>query len=257
MPSTHRQRLSADETKERLLDAGLASLARSGMSVGLDSVNLEHAVRDADVSRSSAYLVWSTDEQFSPQEMFQRAVLRRAVEDRNTTIERLQASAYAVVEEHGEAMAPLELLRELIRFAGTENVQAVADSSSWQLVIALRAILHSAPDGERDEELADWMNDSEETLRNATIDRIYRPLVELVGLIPRPEYGELAYQYGEISAAAMSEGLAMRYSLRAREHLDGLIHPVTKDPENTWSLHSLMFEKIVQTFFIPSDGSDW
>ncbi|MFT7474101.1 MAG: hypothetical protein ACI81L_001021 [Verrucomicrobiales bacterium] len=257
MPAASRQRLSADETKERLLASGFASLTTSGMSIGMDSVNLEHAVRDAAVSRSSAYLVWSTDDHYSPQEMFQHAVLRRAVEARNATVERLQESAYSVVEEHGASMGPLELLREIIRVSGSANVRAISDSSSWQLVIALRAILHSAPDGRRDEDLADWMNESEEELRNATINNVYRPLVELIGLVPRPEYGELAYQYGEISSSALAEGLSARYSLRAREHLEGLVHPAIKDPEKSWSVYSLMLEKIVQTFFVPGDGSDW
>jgi hypothetical protein len=55
----------------------------------------------------------------------------------------------------------------------------------------------------------------------------------------------------------MAEGLAMRYSLRAGEYLDGIVHPMHPDPDNLWSLYSLLFEKIVQTFFQPADGSGW
>ncbi len=255
LASAKRQRLSADETRERLVIAGMALLALNGMSVGLDAVTLEQAVRDADVSRSSAYAAWSTDDRYSPQELFQRTVLRRAVVDRNATIEQLQEIVMAVVVEHGETMNPRELLREMIRVGGAANVEAVAGSSSWQLVIALRAILHSTFGRGRDEDLAAWMDESEEELRFETINDVYKPLVEITGLRPRPEYGELAYQYGEISAAAMTEGLAMRYSLRAREHLDGLVHP--HDPGREWSLYSLMFEQIVHRFFLPIDADDW
>jgi hypothetical protein len=257
MAPARRARLSADETRERLVTVGVISLATNGMSIGLDSVTLEQAVRDADVSRSSAYAAWSTDDRYSPQELFQRAVLERAVEDRSATIERLQASAAEVVMEHSGTMTPRELLSEMIRVGGSENVQAVADSSSWQLVIALRAILHSFPDANRDEDLAAWMNESEEQLRTETINDVYRPLVELIGLEPRPQYGDLAYQYGEIAASALTEGLAMRYSLRASEHLDGLRHPIDDDPDRLWSLYSLMFEQIVHTFFLPPGGDDW
>lgn len=257
MSSSRRPRLSAEETRERLLGAGLAELARQGMSIGLDAVNLEQAVRDAGVSRSSAYAVWSTDDQFAPQELFQRAVLRRAVADRSATIERLRDSAAAVYEANVGTMTTRQLLAEVIRVAATENVQAVADSPSWQLVIAVRAILHSAPDDQRDDDLASWMNDSEEELRLSTIADVFRPFVEILGIEPRPEYGELAYQYGEISSSAMSEGLAMRYSLRAHEFVHGIVHPRNPDPDKLWSLYALMFENIVHTFFQPSDGSDW
>lgn len=257
MGATRRPRLSAEETRERLLAAGLADLARQGMSVGLDAVNLEQAVRDAGVSRSSAYAAWSTDDVYAPQELFQRAVLRRAVEDRSATIARLQASATAVYMAGVETMTPRDLLAEIIRVAGTENIQAVADSSSWQLVIAVRAILHSVPDDARDDDLVEWMKDSEEELRTSTIDDVYRPMVELLGIVPRPEYGELAYQYGEISASSMAEGLAMRYSLRARDFVEDIPHPHREDPEKLWSLYSLIFESIVHTFFQPADGSEW
>lgn len=257
MASARRPRLSAEETRERLLAAGLADLARQGMSIGLDAVNLEQAVRDANVSRSSAYAVWSTDDDFAPQELFQREVLRAAVADRSATIARLQESATAVYVANVDTMSQRELLAEMIRVAGTENVQAVADSPSWQLVIAVRAILHSAPDDQRDDDLATWMSDSEEELRESTIADVFKPFVEILGIEPRPEYGDLAYQYGEISASAASEGLAMRYSLRAHEFVDGMVHPTHPDPDKLWSLYALMFESIVHTFFRPSDGSDW
>lgn len=255
MASGKRQRLSAEETRDRLIEAGMLLLADNGMSVGLDAVTLEQAVRDADVSRSSAYAAWSTDDRYLPQELFQRTVLRRAVADRNATIEQLQTIVTEVVVAHGETMSPEELLREMIRVGGAANVESVAGSTSWQLVIALRSILHSTFERNRDEDLALWMDESEEELRAETIRDVYRPLVELIGLTPRPEYGDRAYEYGEISAAAMTEGLAMRYSLQARRHLDGLTHP--KDPTREWSLYSLMFEKIVHTFFLPPGGGEW
>jgi len=225
------------------------------MSVGLDAVTLEQAVRDADVSRSSAYAALSGDDQYSPQDMFQRAVLRRAIDERDITIQRLQEVVAGVIAEHGETMTSRQLLREMIRVGAGTNIEAVADSPSWQLVTALRAVLHSTSGRDRDEDLATWMDASEEELRDSTIAGVYRPLAEIAGLEPRPEYGELAYQYGEIGSAALSEGLAMRYSLAARRHLDGLPHRL--DPGNDWTLYALLFEQIVQTFFLPIGRDTW
>lgn len=255
MAVSKKQRLSAEETRQRLIDVGVQLLSTHGMSIGLDSVTLEQAVRAAEVSRSSAYAAWSTDDEYSPQELFQRTVLRQAVLDRNATVAELQEVVANVVATHAQTMSPAELLREMIRVGGGTNIISVANSTSWQLVTALRSILHSTSDGERDEDLAAWMDETEEDLRVETIENVYKPLAELAGLTPRPEYGELAYQYGEISAAALSEGLSTRYSLSASEHLDGLKHP--KDPDNEWSLYALMFERIVHTYFLPPGGGEW
>lgn len=256
MATGRRQRLSAEEASERLIRAGLEALAEQGLSVGLDAVSLERAVRDAEVPRSSAYAIWSTDDVYAPQELFQRAVLRRAAEDRTSTIEKLMATSARVYEENAETMSSRELLSELIRVGGRENAIDVAHTLSWQLVIAVRAILQSGKGG-IDDDLVVWMNDSEEQVRQSTIAEVYRPFVELLGLKPRPEYGDLAYQYGEIAASSLAEGLAMRYQLRANEFLDDITHPGADVEDPKWSLYSLMFEQIVQLFFEPADGSGW
>lgn len=256
MATGRRQRLSAEEASERLINAGLEALAEQGLSVGLDAVSLERAVRDAEVPRSSAYAIWSTDDEYAPQELFQRAVLRRAADDRTSTIEKLIATSARVYEANADSMTSRELLSELIRVGGRQNAFDVAHTLSWQLVIAVRAILQSGAGG-IDDELIAWMNDSEEEVRESTIAEVYRPFVEMLSLRPRPEYGELAYQYGEIAASSLTEGLAMRYQLRANEYLDGITHPGAEESDPKWSLYSLMFEQIVQLFFEPADGSGW
>lgn len=256
MVSSRRQRLSAEETGERLVQAGLAALARQGMSIGLDSVNLEQAVRDADVPRSSAYAIWSTHETLAPQEAFQRAVLRRAAEDRTHTIEQLQQTAADIVETHSATMSSRQLLNELIRVGGGENEIALSQSLGWQLMIAVRVILQSAPSS-LDEELTTWMNDSEEEARLSTIDEVYRPFVALLGLEPRPEFGERAYHYGEIAASSLAEGLSTRHKLRASEYLTDIVHPEINDPDKPWSLYALMFEQLLRVFFQPVGGVDW
>lgn len=226
------------------------------MSIGLDSVNLEQAVRDADVPRSSAYAIWSTHETLAPQEAFQRAVLRRAADDRTRTIAQLQRTVGEVVEQHAATMSSRELLMELIRVGGGENVSALSESLGWQLMIAVRAILQSAPES-LDAELTIWMNDSEEEVRLSTIEEVYRPFVALLGLEPRPEFGERAYHYGEIAASSLAEGLSMRNKLRASEYLTGINHPEVNDPDKPWSLYALMFEQLLRVFFQPVDGVDW
>ncbi len=227
------------------------------MSIGLDAVNLEQAVRECDVPRSSAYAVWSTDEVYAPQQMFQMAVLRRAVDGRRETIEQIHMLIEALDEAMGGSPPSFAELRELIRIGTVNNTEAVAASHSWQLVIALRAILHSAPKQGQDEELASWMTQNEEDLRIESIETIYKPMAELFHLRPRPEYGERAWQYMEIAASSMSEGLALRVPLRAAQYVDGLPHHAIENSGNDWSIFSLVFEQLVFIFFERKDGKPW
>ena len=252
--AARRPRLSSEETKTRLIDAGITALHTSGLSIGLDAVNLEQAVRDADVSRSSAYAVWSTDG-YSPQEDFQRAVLLRAIEDRRITLEALTDSIASHYGELVGTMSNQEILREIIRRTATSNVRATSESPSWRLVIALRAILHSVPEGERDQELADWIQSTSRKIRDYTIESVYKPLGEAVGLTPRPQYGDRAFELGEMCASAVSEGFSMRYWLDPADFLDGLPHPDSEDGEANWGMYGLVFEQIVRMFFVPESGS--
>ena len=253
--AARKPRLSSEETKSKLIDAGIQALCSSGMSVGLDSVNLEQAVRDADVSRSSAYAVWSNSG-YSPQEEFQREVLLRAISDRRKTLEELNSHVGALYDSLCKSgLSPREVMRELIRQTSAKNVRATADSIGWKLVIALRAVLHSAPPSERSDELVEWMNEQNAVLSQYTTEEVHKPMAAAFKLEPRPEYGERAWELAEVCASAVSEGFAMRYWLGEGDYVDGVPHPASNDGEANWGLFGLLYEQIVETFFIPTSGS--
>ena len=255
-----RQRLSSDESRELLVDAGLQALKENGLSIGLDAVSLETAVRDSAVPRSSAYAVWSTDDVYSPQESYQRTVLMRAIADRRSTLDSLMQQVVVILDTAPPDMSQDELLREMIRVASANNTNELAGSWSWQIVLAMRTVINTAPAGGQDPELADWMNESEEELRLETIERVYKPMAAVFGLRPRPEFGERAWHLGEIAAASLAEGIAMRESLGASKYLNGLPNPSEPNGQDNWSLYALMFEQVMHTFFErideePDDGN--
>lgn len=252
-----RKRLSAAETRDRLVRVGIDSIIANGMTIGLESVNLEQAVKDASVSRSSAYAAWSNDDDYAPQELFQRTVLRAAIVERKETIARTQATAFEVIDRLGPDTNLPELLSELARQTGGVNARAVAESRSWQLVVALRSVLHSAAPEARDHELAEWMSESERLYREETIENIYRPLTEVLRIRPRPEFGDEAFHYGEIAAASLAEGLAPRYFMSSAEYLEGISRPDGHGGSQEWSLFSIVFERLVLTFFEPVDPDEW
>src|SRR5450755_1781530 len=56
--SRRRSRLSDEETEQRMLQAALAMVNQTGLTVSLDHISFEDVIRDARVSRSSAYRRW-------------------------------------------------------------------------------------------------------------------------------------------------------------------------------------------------------
>lgn len=250
-----KQRLSATECRERLIESGLQSLAELGLAIGLDAVNLERAVRDANVPRSSAYACLS-DGEYSPQEAFQQAVLMRAIEARRQTKDALDREIAAFFDSPPEGLSRSELLRQLIKVAAGTNLEEVVASRSWQIVFAMRSIINTAESTPLlDEEMRAWIGKNEEILRNETIDTLYKPMAEMFRFRPRPEYGERAWHLLEISSASLSEGLSMRYRLPAGDYMFGLPHPELPDDES-WSLVALLFERLVEMFFEPVDDAD-
>ena len=80
-------------------------------------------------------------------------------------------------------------------------------------------------------------------------------MAELFGLRPRAEFGEKAWHYGEIALSSLSEGLAMRAALDAGNYFYGLPNPGVPDGQPNWSIYSILFESIIDTFFESTDGT--
>lgn len=59
-----KSRLNDRETERRMLEAAIALVHERGMSTGLESLSFEDVIRDAQVSRTSAYRRWPRREQF-------------------------------------------------------------------------------------------------------------------------------------------------------------------------------------------------
>ena len=170
-------------------------------------MSLEQAVRTADVSRSSAYAVWSEGEyEALPQERFQDAVLRRAIDKHTAVFEPLEAEAKQLLESFND-LPRSERFREIVRVLGATHLERIETTVEWRLMIALRAILNSAAVDQRDARLQRWMRSSEETIRLDTINRIYKPVMGMLGLEPRPEYGDAAYHHAESAASSLSLSL--------------------------------------------------
>ena len=226
------------------------------MTLGLGSVNLEQAVRDAGVPRSSAYAIWSKDKSLSPQQVFQRAVLHRSAEERRENVDQLRSRAAEIASGTLDGQSPKKVFEAVVQEMSEANFSHISASPSWSIVTAIRAILNSGPAEKRDQEVLEWIDVSEAQKRERVIEEVFRPLVEFFGLRPREGFGDAAFHYTQIAGAALGEGLAIRTPLQAGEYLEGLSHP-DHPSEERWSLYGLMSQWIVMKFFEPIDPEVW
>ncbi len=240
-----RPRRSAQETREVLIEHGLAALRDHGLSIGLDAVTLERAHVESDLPRSSAYAAWPSTVGRTPQQEYQREVLRRAIRERLSDVQSTASTGEAVLDALVPGATPVENLRAVVRVACEANFAIGVESQVWRLVMALQALVGSQTESNHDAELAEWLSATEVELRATSIESIYRPLSELAGFEPRPEYGERAWDLVAIGAGALAEGLV------ARNRLSGASKHLTEVDRNgeSWTLLGLGVEALLRQFF--------
>ena len=76
------RRLSDRQTEERMLQAAVAMVHRTGLTVSLDHISLEEVIRDADVSRSAVYRRWPY------KDLFFSDLVKQLAKDATTTCSR-------------------------------------------------------------------------------------------------------------------------------------------------------------------------
>ena len=247
MERQRKRRLTQQETHELLLEEGVRALHGQGVGVGLDAVNLEGAIRSTGVARASAYRLWPATDDHGPQDLFQREVLRRAIGARDAAITRTIEVVTEIIGRLGERATPHELYRAMIRPGAQTNLEGIRASPEWRIVIALHSLMSARPEHARDPDLVAMLDAAEAEWRARIENDFYRPLQDLLGLTPRPAFGDDAIQLMIVAANALAEGLISKDALRGpSSYVD---RTWTLDDGQEWSLFALVFEAIVPIFF--------
>lgn len=254
-----RTRRSAEETRALMLEAGLEQLEREGVHYGLEHITLEAAWRVADVPRSSSHSAWAIEDEHMPQVTYQRAVLQRWLSDREglmfaTAAEQALTEAF---EEHGDRLTKGEIVRVAIQAAIEAAVEPDGEgrgSGFLSTDMALKHAVASQPASGRDPDVAGWVRDTEVSQREKRIEDTYKPLGALLGIRPRPEFGEAAYEHLALAVAALVEGIAMRHHvIPDRAYATA---PIRDDGSSVVAtLLGVCVEALVDTFFEDGDPS--
>lgn len=174
-----RRRISDVETESRMLDAAIAMIHRSGLTVSLEHLSLEDVIRDAGVSRSAVYRRWPYKDLFFSDLL--RELAKAAVPADVPTVAESYGGAIELLGQHldwvGTPDGRRALLLEIVRTS--QDFETVRRSVAWRTYLALHATFLSLEDGELRDDVRAALAESERRF----IDRIARSHRELGGLL--------------------------------------------------------------------------
>jgi AcrR family transcriptional regulator len=249
------RRLPEDETERRMLRAALAMVHQTGLTVSLEHISFEDVIREADVSRSSAYRRWPHKDLF-----FSDLVLELArnptpgiVTDEVNMIRRILDGR---VDDLAAPQARRDLVVEFFRQLAVLDFQTQYSSPGWRTYLALHATFLSLTDGGlRDQVQAALAQAEQDHL--ARVARAWELMAGLLGFRLRAESGVTFSALAALVDATM-KGLIMT----ALTAPDIAGHHTTAQPfgapeADEWSLPALGLGAIGTAFLEPDPEFTW
>lgn len=257
-PTQRRRRLSDAETERRMLDAALAMVNRSGLTVGLDHISFEDVIRDAGVSRTAAYRRWPYKDLFFSdmlRELAQGTGPAGAVNEQNA----LPLLRSVLGGRHADLESPQgqrDLVSEMLRLAAVNDFEALHNSPEWRTYLALQATFLSLPSGALRDEIKASLAASEKRF----VDRVARGWEQMatgLGYRLRPDSGA-SFELIATLAIACMRGLVLM-ALADEELLTRRVraNPTGARGSADWSLSSMGAASFGLTFLEPDPDVAW
>jgi len=204
-----RQRISDAQTQERMLEAAVAMVTETGLTVSLEHISLEDVIHRAGVSRSAVYRRWPY------KDLFFSDLLKRLAAGASPAIGGTNPAAVAAINE--TVLAHLDWLKtpklrralaaEVLRRAALGEFETFHASPEWRTYYALQATFLSLPDGELRREVADALIGSERILMTG-VARAYAEMAKLLGLRIRPDL-DITFDTIARMASATTRGMVL------------------------------------------------
>lgn len=251
------RRLSDRETEQRMLQAAVAMINRTGLTVSLDHISFEDVIRDADVSRSAVYRRWPYKDLFFSdlvKELAKAAIPGPAYNDAMVGLIK------RIVTERLDWLDSPEsrhnLIIELFRQAALLDFQSLYGSTAWRTYLALHATCQSLPEGELRDQIQAILAESQRGFISR-VAQSWAQLVSLFGYRLRPELGA-SYETLAILLSAAGRGLTiMALSTPDIVARRTLAQPFGAAEAAEWSLPALGLGGIASSFVEPDPTVEW
>jgi AcrR family transcriptional regulator len=256
--SRRRHRLSDEETERRMLDAALAMVNRTGLTVSLEHISFEDAIRDAGVSRSAAYRRWPYKDLFFSDLLRElaHATAPAATVNEETGKQLLRRVLAAHRGDLASAEGRHDLVTEMVRRAAVADFEAVYGSTEWRTYLALQVTFLSLPKGPLRDEIQAALARSEQGF----IDRIARSwerFAAVLGYRLRPQTGSNFTTIATLASAALRGLVTMALSNPELATRRVRANPAGASTTTDWSLIGMAAASIATTFLEPDPDVEW
>jgi AcrR family transcriptional regulator len=238
-----------------MLQAAVAMVNRTGLTVSLDHISFEDVIRDADVSRSAVYRHWPY------KDLFFSDLVKELAKDATPTIANEETELMRrVLAEHQDWLETPELRHSLViemyRQLALFDFQAMYGSAGWRTYIALHATVMSLADGELRDQVQVTLAQSEHD-RLARIATAWEQLTGLFGYRLRPELGATFETMATLLSASLRGLVIMALSTPEIAEHRTQASPFGALGMEEWSLAAIGLASIASALLEPDPTIDW
>jgi len=249
------RRLSDDETEQRMLQAAVAMVNRTGLTVSLDHISFEDVIRDADVSRSAVYRHWPY------KDLFFSDLVKELAKDATPTIANDETELMShVIAEHLDWLETPELRHslviELFRQLALFDFQTIYGSPRWRTYLALHATVMSLAEGELRDQVQATLAQSEHD-RITRIANAWQQLTGLFGYRLRAELGVTFETMATLLSATLRGLVIMALSTPDIAAHRTQASPFGAADTQDWSLAAIGLASIASAFLEPDPAIEW
>ena len=249
------RRLPDQETERRMLQAAVAMVHRTGLTVSLEHISFEDVIRDADVSRSSVYRRWPY------KDLFFSDLVKELAKDATPAIVSDELELIkTIVARHLDWLGTPELRRgllvELLRQLALFDFQALYGSAEWRTYIALHATFMSLADGGLRDQVQVTLAQSEQG-RIARIAAAWKQLADLFGYRLRPELAATFETVATLIDATMRGLVIMALSMPDIAEQRSQASPFGAARMEEWSLPAVGLASIATAYLEPDPAIEW